>query len=128
MILYHFCPAHLKDSILLEGLTKGGFPLMESSGLVRNIQWLTTNKDPRMQAWATKNLISYSRTAYRLTIDIPDSMQKRKLLKAQDWVSVLPEGDRKIVTEWPGSEAWYVYLGKLPPKWIIGCRRMEGTT
>lgn len=124
MILYHFCPAHLKDSILLEGLTKGCFPLMESGGLVRNVQWLTSERDPKQQAWATKNLISYSRTAYRLTIDIPDSRWK-KLLKSLDWVSVFPEGDRKIVTEWRGSEAWYVYLGKIPPKWIVGCRRME---
>lgn len=126
MILYHFCPAHLKSAILMEGLTKGGFPLMQSGGFVWHVQWLTSERDRRQQTWATKNLISYSRTAYRLTIDIPDSRWK-KLTKALDWVSVFPDGDRKIVTEWPGADAWYVYLGKIPPKWIVGCRRMEGT-
>lgn len=93
---------------------------------VWHVQWLTSERDRRQQTWATKNLISYSRTAYRLTIDIPDSRWK-KLMKALDWVSVFPDGDRKIVTEWPGADAWYVYLGKIPPKWIVGCRRMEGT-
>lgn len=127
MILYHFCPTHLKNAILTEGLTKGGFPLVESGVFVRNVQWLTSEKDPKMQTWNTQNLISYSRTAYRLTINIPDSRHKR-LMKALDFVTVFPEGDRKIVTEWPGSEAWFVYLGKIPQKWIVGCRRMEGTT
>lgn len=126
MILYHFCPAHLKNAILAEGLTKGGFPLMESGGIVWDVQWLTRQRDPRLQTWATQTLISYSRTAYRLTVGIPASREK-KLMKATDWVSVFPAGDRKIVTEWPGSDAWYVYLGKIPPKWIVGCRRMEET-
>lgn len=126
MILYHFCPAHMKNAILSEGLTKGAFPLMESGGFAQNVQWLTSERDPKKQTWATQKLISYSRTAYRLTIHIPDSRHK-KLRKALEWVAVFPEGDRKIVTEWPGSEAWYVYLGKIPQKWIVGCRRMEGT-
>lgn len=93
MILYHFCPAHLKSAILMEGLTKGGFPLMQSGGFVWHVQWLTSERDRRQQTWATKNLISYSRTAYRLTIDIPDSRWK-KLMKALDWVSVFPDGWR----------------------------------
>lgn len=127
MILYHFCPAHLKDAILLEGITKGAFPLIESGGFVRDVQWLTSERDPKMQTWATKNMISYSRTAYRLTIEIPASRRK-KLLKAMDWAKRFPAGDQKIVTEWTGSDAWYVYLGKIPPKWILGCRRMDGST
>lgn len=126
MILYHFCPEHLKGSILLEGITKGVFPLMKSGGLVWDVQWLTSARDPKAQTWATQNLILYSRTAYRLTVDIPSSRRK-KILRALDWVKRLPEGDREIVTEWPGSDAWYVYLGKIPTKWIVGCRRMEGT-
>lgn len=51
--------------------------------------------------------------------------RRKKLLKALDWARRLPEGDREIVTEWTGSEAWYVYLWKIPAKWITGCRRME---
>lgn len=126
MILYHFCPARMKNAILREGLTKGRYPLIESGGVAFGVQWLTSERDPKKQTWATQNLISYSRTAYRLTINIPDSYQK-KLLKALDWVEQFSEGNRKAVTEWPGSDAWYVYLGKIPPKWLVGCRRMEGT-
>lgn len=115
----------MKDGILREGLTKGGYPLDSCGQFIRGVQWLTLESDPEKQSWATHILIPYSRTAFRLTVNIPDSF-KKKLLKASDYSAKLPEEvDRKIVSDWPGSDAWYVYLGKIPPKWIVGCREMK---
>lgn len=124
MILYHFCPEHLKDSILKNGLKFGAYPLVSSNGFVKNVQWLTSEKDADKQSWATSYLIPYSRTAYRLTVDIPKSYHK-KLIQAHKYVERFESMDRKLVTDWQGSEEWYVYLGKIPPKWIIGCRKMN---
>lgn len=126
MILYHFCPAHLKDSILKYGLKFGAFPLISSGKILGKVQWLTSEKDPAKQSWATSHLIPYSRTAYRLTVDIPKSYHKH-LLHAKNYVERFEAVDRKLVTDWEGSEAWYVYLGKIPHKWIIGCRKMSET-
>lgn len=126
MILYHFCAAHMLPSIMKEGLTLGRWPII-GYGLQTwpKCQWLTQNPDPKEQSWATKNLISYDRTAYRLTVRIPDNYQK-KLVRARVQMMNVPPKDRSIITEWPGSDDWYVYLGNIPPQWIDGCRKMEG--
>lgn len=125
MTLYHFTPAHMKDSILREGLRKVGYPMFSRREFVFGVQWLTAEKDPHKQSWATSHRIPYSRTAYRLTLDIPENRRGNKLLPAREWVKQLPEEDQPLVLIWEGSEDWYVYLGNIPPKWIVGCRRME---
>ena len=126
MILYHFCAKRFLPGILRDGLTKGGTPIIEN-GIMRlqmGHQWLTAEKDPRKQSWNTHNLISYSRTAVRLTVRIPDSYQK-KLVKATDLVKTLPPDGRYIITDYAGSEAWYIYKGRIPPKWIVGYELMK---
>ena len=127
MILYHFCAAHMKDSILAEGLTKGMFPHFEGDDLepIPKCQWLTKDPDPRRQSWATQNLINYSRTAYRLTVDIPRSHHK-KLVRALDFIRDMPAEDQELVTGWAGGDQWYIYRGNIPPKWIVGCHKVEG--
>lgn len=126
MILYHFCAAHMKSAILQNGLTLGSYPI-QGKPLKDwpKCQWLTKDRDPKRQSWATRNLISYSRTAYRLTVKIPDNYGRKKLQSAEQFVAELLEEDRKPVTEYPGSKNWYVYLGHIPPKWIVGCKCME---
>ena len=123
-VMYHFCAAHFVRAILLEGLTIGMTPAVRDGvvGLVQGTQWLTTDKDPRRQSWNTNNLVPYSRTAYRLTINIPHSHRK-KLVKAADF---LRDQDEMGLMDWPGSENWYIFLGKIPPTWIVGVKRMEG--
>lgn len=121
MVLYHFCAKHFLPGILRDGLTKGETPIIEG-GMMRlqmGHQWLTTEKDPRKQSWNTHNLVSYSRTAVRLTVSIPDSYRK-KLVKATDLVKTLPPEGRYIITDYAGSEAWYIYKGRIPSKWIVG--------
>lgn len=126
MVLYHFCAKHCLNDILRDGLTLGMTPVFtaNSMSIMRGHQWLTAEKDPRKQSWNTHNLISYSRTAVRLTVCIPDNYRK-KLIKATDLVKTLPPEGRYIITEYAGSEAWYIYKGRIPPKWILGYELME---
>lgn len=125
MILYHFCAAHMMPAIMREGLTLGKYPILGASfALWPKTQWLTKDPDPRRQSWATRALVPYSRLAYRLTVQIPESYRK-KLVKASDYAKRLPEEDRALVSKWAGSENWYVYLANIPPKWIVGCTRMD---
>lgn len=114
------------EAIKREGLRLGAYPIFsgDKAEFIPNIQWLTAEPDRTKQSWATSYLIHYDRTAYRLTIRIPGSHHK-KLIKAIEYVSVLPERDRGIVLDWPGSEMWYVFQGHIPPQWIIGCKEMS---
>lgn len=129
MTLYHFCAAHMKNSILANGLTEGKFPHWEGNNLqpIPRCQWLTADPNPRNQSWATQHVIDYSRTAYRLTVNIPDSYRK-KLFRALDFVRDMPIEDHQLVNGWPGGENWYIYCGNIPAKWIVGCRRMKEAT
>jgi hypothetical protein len=126
MILYHFCAKQDKDNILKEGITLGQFPQFSNGQyqLIPCCQWLTEESDPKKQSWATQNLIDYSRTAYRLTVNIPGSYHK-KLIRAVDFIKDFSEEAQQIVTGWDGSEKWHIYQGKIPAKWVVGCHRME---
>ena len=119
MTLYHFCPAHMLEGIKKHGLILGKFPLLGSERIsfITECQWLTADPNPFHQSWATRQLIPYSRTAYRLTIDIPMS-RLRKLHRATTFVKDMPQKDQEIVTRWAGSEHWYIYKGKIPATWI----------
>ena len=128
MILYHFAPAHMVAAIRREGLTLGKWPVFAGASVSTfyDCQWLTREKDPKKQSWATRHLVPYSRTAYRLTISIPASHRK-KLSKASAHAQRLPIGNDCLISEWAGSDDWYIYRGKIPPKWIVGCHCMEGS-
>lgn len=126
MILYHFCAAHMVESILEEGLTEGIFPHMEGDAFepIPKCQWLTADDDPKQQSWATRIMVKYSRTAYRLTINIPESYRK-KVIRATDFVKGMPQYDQDLIYNWAGYENWYIFKGKIPPKWIVGCHKMK---
>jgi len=127
--LYHFCAAHDLRSILANGLTEGGTPIWENGKMrvVWNTQWLTADKDPARQSWNTRHILPYSRTAYRLTIMIPFNRRK-KLIPAIEFISRFPEENASLVTDWPGSENWFVFLGTIPPTWIVGHKKMADDT
>lgn len=74
MKIYHFCADKLLWRILKDGLTMGGVAVPEKKGFVMYTGWvwLTCDPDPTHQSWATQNFVQYSRTAWRLTIEIPD--------------------------------------------------------
>lgn len=124
--LYHFCAEHMVKPILENGLTLGKCPIMYPVGmeLIPKCQWLTSESDPDKQSWATTNAINYSRTAFRLTIAIPQ-IQKKKLHLARDFIAHYPLCARGLVTEWDGSENWYIFKGIIPPEWIVECTQMS---
>lgn len=125
MKLYHFCAAHMVASILKNGLTLGQCTIFYPMGekLIPKCQWLTSESDPEKQSWATARLIQYSRTAYRLTIEIPYQAQ-RKLHRAADFIMQYPLEARGLVIGWEGSENWYIFKGIVPPEWIAACCQM----
>jgi hypothetical protein len=121
MKLYHFAPTYLLEGIQKNGLTKGTFPVIRKYGPMRLLgpcQWMTNDMDFNNQSWATtRELIDYDRNDVRLMISIPKSSRIR-LVRACDFIKGFPEDSRHIVTDWPGSEHWYLYLGNIPSGWI----------
>lgn len=126
--LFHFCPAHMVESIRVNGLSRGKLPIIYPAGqkLIPRCQWLTTDGDPERQSWATSHLIHYSRTAYRLTVEIP-AQEKKRLHRAIDFMKRYPVEARGVVEGWAGSEHWFIFKGIIPPDWIKEIVRMEGS-
>lgn len=132
MILYHFCSERDYKRIQREGISKGMIAIMPGNGsedsfkgvaIHTNWQWLTYDPDPAHQSWATRNLISYSRTAYRLTLDVPQEEAEARLYDRERLKKIIPEADY-LFEGWPGSECWRVYQGYIPSKWIVLAERM----
>lgn len=121
MKLYHFTPEHLLPEILKDGITKGVLPVFndddELEYFLPNCQWLTAEPYYYKQSWAPSHLIDYDRTACRLTITIPKS-HRHKLIPAIDFVSSYSGLTKRCVTEYAGSEKWYVFLDRIPAGWI----------
>jgi len=135
MKLYHFTPEHLLKRVLSGGITLGKIPILDERGNVKsfvtNCQWLTSDGDWDKQSWATSQLINYDRTAYRLLVKIPKS-SRNKLCKAHDILNQLPMPSQRLITDWPGSDNWYLFFGRIPPGWIRqvdkkprGCSEIE---
>jgi len=119
MRLYHFTSVHLLGGIRKNGLTLGCLPIITETKtvLIRLCQWLTSDGDFNAQSWATSETISYDRTAVRLAIEIPVKYHD-KLINAHDFVKLMPGASKRLITDWEGSENWYLFFGVIPPKWI----------
>lgn len=120
MRLYHFAPEQLIESILSEGLTLGKIPVLHEDGTLTfrgPCQWLTKDGDWNNQSWATQQLITYDRTAYRLQISIPKA-HRHLLINAYDYLPQLPVFSKSLITDWKGSENWYLFSGRIPRGWI----------
>lgn len=126
MILYHFCATFSEDRILSEGIRLGQFAYFHDGHyqFIPKCQWLTKDPDPKNQSWATQHLIDYGRTAYRMTVNIPQSHHK-KLIPAADFVRNMPDEAKSVIYGWPGSENWYIFRGDIPAKWIVGCKKFD---
>ena len=125
MTLYHFCADRHVKSILRQGLKIGAVAEPTSKGFIihNGYIWLTTDGDPARQSWATKNAIKYSRTAWRLTIEIPESETGR--LYNGSTLPLLYPGARLLFEGWIGSYNWRVFHGMIPKEWIVKAERME---
>ena len=126
MILYHFCSRRHVKSIQHRGLTEGVLATRTPTGfhLRTGFQWLTKDGDAKNQSWATKNLIKYSRTEYRLTLDIPDEYVGKRLFSSMEFILLHPEAE-PLFTMWPGSENWMVFEGTIPKEWITDVTKIE---
>lgn len=125
MKLYHFCGEKFVKSIRHDGLKVGMVCVPGKRGLevYRGWIWLTLDGDAQNQSWATRILIPYSRTAWRVTVDIPDAylhrLADRKMLQ-----TIIP-GSGVLFDGWPGSESWRVYHGTIPPSWVTDIIRTD---
>ena len=125
MTLYHFCADKHVKQILRQGITIGAVSEPTATGFIihSGYMWLTTDPDPARQSWATRVKVRYSRTAWRLTVEIPDyewpKLYSRKTLRMR-----YPATDM-LFAGWPGSENWRVFHGIIPKEWIVKAERME---
>lgn len=119
MILYHFCANRHIKNILHKGICIGGVTEILPTGYVVHSGWiwLTLNGNPKEQTWDGGLLIRYSRTAWRLTIDIPDKMLNNLYDKAK-LLAIYPASE-PLFSGHPESEAWRVFKGAIPATWII---------
>ena len=119
MTLYHFCAERYRKSILTRGICVGGICVPTKTGfeLYNGFQWLTADPDPERQSWATRRLVKYSRTAFRLTVEIPESAADRVMDRTA--VEARFPGAGLLFMNWPGSENWRVFRGHIPPEWIV---------
>lgn len=127
MILYHFCANKHIKAIHHKGLTIGAVVVMHPFGWEMHSGWiwLTMDPDPKHQSWATSKLIGYSRTAWRLTIEIPDAIIGDRLYDRARLTALYPETEEQLFEGWPGSDDWRIWHGTIPPKWITKFERME---
>lgn len=130
MKLYHFCAAKHLDSILDSGLVLGRTPIQKDdpdpeyfqlAGYVNDTQWLTLNPSWDQQSWCTSETIPYRRNAFRLTVQIP-TVASRKLLTAPKLCERY-ELSSRLWRDWEGSSDWRVFVGKIPPRWIVEVHR-----
>jgi len=129
MKFYHFTPAHLLESVLNNGLTMGKLPILDEAGnpvsFISPCQWLTDDGDWDTQSWATRKLVPYNRTAFRLLIVI--SKSSRKLLwRAYECLPHLPSPTQRLITDWEGSEHWFLFFGRIRSGWIRKVDSKEG--
>jgi len=116
--LYHFTSNLHVEGCTKNGITLGAIPLYKNGKFYRlpDWQWLTTNPDFQ-QEWANTEytMLSYDRTAFRLTVIIPKTARKQ-LFK---WLDIC---DRFPIDEYLNAygdpENWYVFNGRIKPGWI----------
>ena len=125
MKIYHFCADRLLWRILKDGLTMGGVAVPEKKGFVMYTGWvwLTCDPDPTHQSWATQNFVQYSRTAWRLTIEIPELWLKN-IFDRQQLSEAVP-GAEIVFDGYPYSEQWRAFNGRIPREWIKAAEKME---
>ena len=126
MTLYHFCAEKHVKQILRQGLTLGALiePNPTSFFLHEGWMWLTKDPNPNNQSWATQIMVKRKRTAWRLTIEIPND-EIRKLYDRSRIRMLYPASDL-LFQGYPGSENWRVFHGVIPKEWIVQADKMEG--
>jgi len=126
MTLYHFTAAHLVKSILRRGITMGCIPRgdLDKPKFDRPYQWLTCDPDPKQQEWDNSEFrrLPYSRTAIRMTVEIPTCMERH----LHRWLEIADPDEPmvQILNSEGNPDDWWVYAGRIPARWIIRAKRM----
>lgn len=114
MILYHFTRPAYVDSILKNGINRGDVPTTPTEGF--QAPWLTSNPEPARQKW----VVTTDKNEVRMTVDVKkqDNLYKwssyaKAIGMEESWYNTL---DYVGGNE---SDNWYIYLGRIPPSWII---------
>jgi len=114
MILYHFTRPNNVESIKEYGIIRGDVPTSPTDGF--NAPWLTDDPEPKNQTWiaiADKNKV-------RITVNIKNDKWLRKwssFAATRELDPMLLEAIDKLGGG--GSNHWYIYLGRIPAKWVI---------
>ena len=134
MKLYHFTPTHLLDDIKIMGLTRGMIPILKSGRngdrkedfkVIPGYQNLTVNKAFN-QSWEEQSSLPYRRNAVRITVKIPKNYRCNLFywLRFCDAVNL---NSARVLNSYGDPENWYVYRGKIPPKWFRAIDFRPGT-
>lgn len=123
MRLYHFTSRHHIRGCLHQGLRLGMVPLsIDPPKVLGGYQWLTSNPD-RAQSWNEGSSLPYDRTAYRLTVRVPDSERHR----LYEWLSVgpllVPPPMLADLNAYGDPDNWWLFDGFVPPGWLEDVQR-----
>lgn len=122
-ILYHFTTTQNADAIKKHGITNGVTPVNEKGAIAfaRHTQWLTIDPNVENQSWATRG-----RTGAIVKVNIPVPLAREKLIPFNLFCVALGEKMVKGFDAKPElTKNWYVYLGNIPPQWIVSVRKIK---
>lgn len=115
--LYHFTSPERLPFILEQGILRGDVPLSPTTGF--NSPWLTDDEGWSRQGWGWGSV--EDKGAVRLTVLVPEDdpalIRWRDLATREGveprWYETLDRVAHR------GSPHWWVYLGRIPPEWIV---------
>lgn len=118
MIFYHFTSRVHIGAVAKEGISLGSVPdfVQNKLALRYGWQWVTTNKSFD-QAWHNpkETSLSYDRTEFRITINIP----RLHMFKLKPWIKVCRSINmRENLASYGDSENWKVFRGTIPTAWF----------
>lgn len=121
MILYHFTAARFIDRIKSEGITLGAVLVGMADGkpqIQTGLIWLTANPDFYAQTWNSRLTIKYDRAAYRITVEIPPSHQRRVLNWPLFCLGRVSRPIAQVLNSYGDPENWRLFEGVIPPEWF----------
>jgi hypothetical protein len=116
MRLYHFTAREYLQSITEDGIVRGTIYTSPSEAI--QAVWLTVDPSFADQSWTQASTRDKARV--RITLDVPDDSTKLwHWPKLAEQLGVSPEWLEIQVNLRGDPEPWYVYLGVIPPQWIV---------
>ncbi len=124
-VLWHFTsPLHV-NGCLRDGIALGVTPIRVNGGIdfLHAHQWLSSDMS-FMQEWCARSSLPYDRTAYRLTVKIPES-ERHKLLDYTQWRALLRGRMMPDFDKCRSAKSWFIFQGIIPKTWITNVDTKE---